>query len=190
MEIGIDTLTMEHELENIISQEFKLERKGFNKTEVKEYLVKLAWILEENSSKITELENEVADLKTIVIDYQKIEKELKNSLVFLNESERDTLIKTKDQVSTMIKEAEISSAEIINNAENEAKSTRDTLLFLKEQKEIFITRLRIIIESQEGMLNDFRNGINSAELNKTMAEGAAFKTQTEMNIDTILEKLL
>ena len=64
------------------------------------------------------------------------------------------------------------------------------MIFLKEQHEILLTRLKIIIDSQEGMLEDFAKGNDAAHLQKSMAEAAAYKTKTEINIDTILEKLL
>jgi len=47
------------------------------------------------------------------------------------------------------------SKTIIDNAEEEFKSTRDTLLFLKEQKDILLIRLKTMIDNQDGMLEDF-----------------------------------
>jgi cell division initiation protein len=190
LEADIKIINMEFDFKNIDTNEFSLERKGYKKSEVKDFLLKLAERFGESSTRILNQENEIEDLKTRIEDYEKIEKDLRDALVFLKESERDTLIKTQDQVSTLIKEAEARSEEIVYKAEEEAKSTRDTLIFLKEQREIFVTRLRIIIDNQEGMLNDLKKGDNSAQLHKTMAEAAAFKSDAEMNIDTILEKLL
>lgn len=181
---------MEEKLENIEPKEFSVERKGYSKEEVNDFISDLNNKLETSEYKVFNLEKDVSELNIIVDDYKKIEKDLRDALVLLKESERDTLVRTTDEVSIMIKNAESRSEEIINKAESDAKSTRDTLLFLKEQQEIFVTRLKIIIDSQEGMLNDFRAGDNSVELRKTMAEAAAFKAKSEMNIDAILEKLL
>jgi cell division initiation protein len=176
--------------ENIDSKEFGIQKKGYNINEVKEFLTDIAVEFEDYNRKILELENTIEELSQSLSDYKNIDKDLRNTLIFLKESERDTLIKTQDQVESMIKEAENKSQEIITVAEKDAKSTRDTLLFLKEQQEIFLKRLKIIIDNQEGMLQDFTKGDNSAELQKNMAEAAAFKAQAEINIDSILEKLL
>jgi len=181
---------MEISPENIKKKEFSLEKKGYNKGDVQRYLKSIAEEFESSLAKISNMEKELDNLNTVVEDFRNIEKDLREVLVFLKETERDTLIKTRDQVSTMLKDAENKSEEIVNNAEEEAKSTRDTLLFLKEQREIFIARLKIIIDSQDGMLKDFKKGNNSAELQKSMAEAAAFKSKSELNIDAILEKLL
>lgn len=181
---------MEEKKENIDSHEFTIEKKGYSKEEVDKYISDLTSKLERSEYKVFSLEKDVSELNLIIEDYKKIEKDLRDALVLLKESERDTLVRTTDEVSLMIKNAQSKSTEIINKAENEAKSTRDTLLFLKEQQEIFVTRLKIIIDNQEGLLEDFKNGDNTPELKKTMAEAAAFRSQSEMNIDSILEKLL
>ena len=181
---------MEINPENIRKKEFSLDKKGYKTADVKLYLKSIADEFELNLVKISNMEKELDNLNTVVEDFKKIENDLRDALVFLKETERDKLIKTQDQVSELLQEAEEKSEEIINNAEEEAKSTRDTLLFLKEQREIFIARLKIIIDSQEGMLVDFKKGNNAEELQKSMAEAAAFKSKSELNIDSILEKLL
>jgi len=181
---------MSSDIENTERHEFSIAKKGYNKEEVSKYIAELLSELQDCTNKVTELEFEVDELKTHLEEYQKIDRDLRNTMIFLKESERDTIIKTQDQIDLMIKEAEEKKDDIIFKAEEEAKSTRDTLLFLKEQKEILVTRLKIIIDSQEGMLRDLSKGENTLELQKTLAEAAAFKVQAELNIESILEKLL
>jgi len=189
--LGIETnCDMETELENIENKEFNKEKKGFNKAEVKEYLKILSEELNSASNKIQELQYDLDYSNAKLEDYQRIDSEIRKTLIFLQENEKDGLTKTQDEVSSMIKEAEIKSEKIIIEAETEAKSTRDTLLFLKEQHEIMLARLKIIVDSQEGMLNDFKMGNNSLELQKSMTEAAISSIQPELNIDKILEKLL
>ncbi len=176
--------------ENIEQQEFSLEKKGYNKEEVKKFLSELKNEIETLQEKIYGLKDENEILKNKVEEYQQIDKKIRNTLVFLKESERDSIIKTKDEISEMLKKAEKKRDELIQEGENEAKSTRDTLLFLKEQQEIMLARLKIIIDNQEGMLKDFQSDNTAVKLQKSMAEAAAFKAESELNIDAILEKLL
>jgi hypothetical protein len=61
---------------------------------------------------------------------------------------------------------------------------------LKEQKDILLIRLKAIIDNQDGMLEDFMKDDFSEDLQKTIAEAAAFKSKAEINIDSILERLL
>lgn len=180
---------MEIDPENIRAKNFSKDRNGFSKTEVLKYLDELADQFNLKLSKISELEQRIDDLSLSLQEYKNIEKELRDSLLFFTESEKSKLLRIKDEADAIINDAEDRSEKIIADAEVEAQSTRDTLLFLKEQKEIFTTRLKIIIDNQEGMLSDLRVN-NSAELQKSMAEAAAFRANTEINIEKILEKLL
>lgn len=180
---------MEFDSKNISSKKFSIVKKGFNQEEISKYLEELAEEFDAKISKIDELNQRVEELNFSLAEYQNIEKKLRDSVLFFNESEQKILQKTKEDSQKIISDAEAQSNKIIQQAEEEAKSTRDTLLFLNEQKEIFTARLKIIIDSQEGMLLDLRNN-NSAELQKSMAEAAAFRAQTELNVDKILEKLL
>jgi len=190
LEVEIEIRSMEINIENIKSREFNLERKGYKKEEVKQFLDELVQEFEANLLKNTSLEEEVNELSSKLEEYQKIEKDLRDAVILFKESEKDTLIKSNDQAAKIIESAEQKSKKNIHKAEQEVRKVRDTIIFLKEQGEIFIARLKIIIDSQEGMLNDLRSGSNIAELQKTMAEAAAFKSKAELNIDSILERLL
>jgi cell division initiation protein len=182
-------MVMEFDSENIGTKKFSIEKKGYNQEEVSKYLEELAEEFNIKISKINELTQQIEELNFNLVEYQNIERKLRDSVLYFNESEQTRLQKSKEDAANIILEAEEQSKKIMQEAEEEAKSTRDTLLFLNEQKEIFTARLKIIIDSQEGMLLDLKNN-NSAELQKSMAEAAAFRAQTELNVDKILEKLL
>lgn len=181
---------MELNKQNIKSKEFTEQRNGYIKEEVKLYLSELANEFEINNNKIINLEKEVGEQKNKLDEYHKIETELRNTLLAFNEPEKKSIIKAKKKAIEMIDKAEKKAEFIVYNAEEKAKSARDSLLFLNEQHEILLARLKIIIDSQEGILNEFRDGNNSASLKKTLAEAAAFNFKAELNIDSIMEKLL
>ena len=176
--------------EIIESQEFEIEKKGYKKSQVDEFLNEIAQQIEESKNQIMQMEGEIQALKHKLNEYQEIDKQIRDSIIFLKDSERDAVIKTRDEVESMIKNAESKKDKIIEDAEKEAKSTRDTLLFLKEQQEILIKRMKILVNNQETMLNEFIAGSDSSHLQRSIAESAAYRTQVEMNVDEILEKLL
>ncbi|MCB0730416.1 MAG: DivIVA domain-containing protein [Ignavibacteriae bacterium] len=181
---------MSDEITNIGLKEFTTEKNGYSQTEVKNYIKVLEEKFTQQEKIQAELKSQLEEIEKEISEYKSIEKELRESVSFFKDLEKETIRKTKDKISAMIQEAEDKSQNIIDLAEEEAKSTRDTLLFLKEQREILLVRLKIIIDSQEGMLNDFISGKVSDELQKSLAEVAAFKAQNEIKIDSILEKLL
>jgi DivIVA domain-containing protein len=175
---------------NIVEQNFSETKKGFNKEEVDLFLNKIKDDFEEFEEKIFNLENEMQLLADKIGEYEKIETDLRDTLISLKLSDREILKKAKEEADQIIEEAEQKSITIIDNAEEEFKSTRDTLLFLKEQKDILLIRLKTMIDNQDGMLEDFLKDNFSEDLQKSMAEAAAFKSKAEINIDSILEKLL
>ncbi len=175
---------------NIVEQNFSEAKKGFNKEEVELFLSKLKNDFEEFEEKIFNLENEIKLLADKLGEYEKIETDLRDTLISLKLSDREVLKKAKEEADQITKEAEQKSKTMIENSEEEAKSTRDTLLFLKEQRDILLIRLKTIIDNQDGMLADFMKDNFSEDLQKSIAEAAAFKSKAEINIDSILEKLL
>ena len=175
---------------NIVEQNFSESKKGFNKEEVELFLNKIKYDFEEFEEKIFNLENEIKLLADNIAEYKKIETDLRDTLISLKLSDREILNKASTKAEQIIEEAELKSKGIIDNAEEEAKSTRDTLLFLKEQRDILLIRLKAIVDNQDGMLEDFLKDNFSEDLQKSIAEAAAFKTKAEINIDSILEKLL
>lgn len=181
---------MELDLSNIKEPSFSIESKGFNKEEVISYFNKLFEELTNFQLKIFNLENQVQELKSGIEKYQKRENNIIDLQLSLEDSQKHIITKSKEKVQKLIEQAEEKAREIIFDAEEEAKSSRDILLFLKEQRDILLLRLKIIIDNQEGMLNDLQADKSSDKLIKTLAEAEAFKIKPELNIDTILEKLL
>ena len=181
---------MSEEQERTELKEFSIEKKGYNRSEVDSYISSLEEDFNHLRTKISALEEDLNQTKVKLDEYQQIDAQIRDAFIHLTESERSAIERTREEVTEIMEDADTRSRAIIESAETEAKSTRDMLLFLKEQHEILLTRLKIIIDSQEGMLNDFVNGNEAAHLQKSMAEAATFKTQTELSIDSIVEKLI
>lgn len=175
---------------NILEQNFNEEKKGFSKEEINFFITKLKDDYEEFEEKIFNLENKIKLLADKISEYEKIETDLRDILISLKLSDKELLNNAKNEAEHLIKEAEKKRKAIIENAEEEAKSTRDILLFLKEQRDILFIRLKTIINNQDGMLEDFGKDDFSESLQKSIAEAAAFKSKAEINIDSILERLL
>ncbi|PID59500.1 MAG: hypothetical protein CR986_05550 [Ignavibacteriae bacterium] len=176
--------------QNIAKKVFESETNGYSKKEVTKFLEELSQEFENLSVKNSVLKKDVTDLRVKIKEYKKNEKNLSDELTSIKKDEGNTFTKTQDKALKILEEAEKKSQEIINKAEAEAQITRDTLLFLKEQREIMLVRLKVIINNQERILSDFEKETNPEELNKTMLEAAAHKTESEIDIEKIMEKLL
>lgn len=181
---------MEINLENIKNPNFRTHKKGYDKEQVNEYCSSVYEEILSLTEKIQTLHLEKTELENKISDFEDVEKELKDEIISLRMSKVNEESEAEVEAEKIIQNAKKKSKTIIDEAELEAKSTRDTLLFLKEQKEILIARLKIIIANQEGMLKDLAKGDNEEKLQRTMAEAAALKAKAEMNVESILEKLL
>lgn len=181
---------MELNPKNIAEKEFELEEEGYSKTQVTKFLNSLSQEFDNLTTESSILKQDFSGLKEKLEEYKTKEKELREKITSAKEKEQNASAETQKKALNILKEAENKAQEIINRAEEEAKSTRDTLLFLKEQREIMLVRLKVIINNQERILSDLEKEDTSEELKKAMLEAAAFNTESEINIEKIMEKLL
>ena len=91
------------------SKNFSIEKKGYNKSEVDAHLRSLEESFKEFEDNIQDLEKELEETKHKLNEYQQIDSKIRDTLIYLRESERNTIDKTRQEVSEIIKEAEIKS---------------------------------------------------------------------------------
>ena len=91
----------------------------------------------------------------------------------------------------MLKEAELKAAQIIEKAKENANSTRDAVLKLREEKKLLIARLRAMVDTQSNILEMNVENI-PVQPKKVIKEKPAEKPDEagDINVDDILEKLL
>ena len=107
--------------ENIKTKIFSVTRKGYDREEVNSYLEKISKEFDKNNDEVEELENNLSEANTKLDNFYKIEKKLRDVMISLNEPTHDSILKAKEQIALMLKEAKLKSEEIILTAENEAK---------------------------------------------------------------------
>lgn len=171
----------------IKKQEFSKAVRGFNPEEVQAFLDKLSSevdiLLRENE----QLKTEVEELREKVLEFQKIEKNLQDTLIKAQESSSKTIESTKKQTSLMIKEAEIKASQLIENARENANEIRNAVSTLKEEKDLIIARLRAIVNSQANLLEGKVKDAGE-EPSESKKEDASEKV--DVDVDDIVDKLL
>ena len=93
------------------------------------------------------------ELETKLEDYQDTEKMMRETLVNVHEVKKQSEESSKKQADLIVKEAELKSLEILENARKQARQMREEISWLKSQKESFINRLRHILLSQVELLS-------------------------------------
>ncbi|MFA7228147.1 MAG: DivIVA domain-containing protein [Melioribacteraceae bacterium] len=175
----------------IKSQEFNRTVRGFDRDEVKVFLERLADEFEklqnENEKLKAELEKQEDQLK----EFKRIEKSLQQAMLNQTESTSKTVESAKKQTALMIKEAELKSLQIVENAKEKANSLRDSLLRLREEKKLLVARIKAMIDSQSSFLEMNMQNIETQPKKKIASKQEVNSDeQAEINIDDILEKLL
>ena len=87
----------------------------------------------------------------------------------------------------MIKEAEIKASQLIENARENANEIRNAVSTLNEEKDLIISRLKAIVNSQANLLEGKVKDAGE-EPTETKKEGSSQKV--DVDVDDIVDKLL
>lgn len=137
----------------IRNQEFRKALRGSDPVEVQTFLEMVSQhyeeILEENKT----LNRRIVELETRLQDFQENEKNLRETLLNVQEVKKQSEESSRRQADLIIKEAEIKAMEVLETARKQTRQIREEVSWLKSQKESFINRLRHILVSQIELLS-------------------------------------
>jgi len=172
---------------SIKSQEFSKSLRGYDSEEVKTYLEKLANEIEEMIDENEKLNVEVVVLRRENSEFNKIEKELQDTLIKARASSSQSLESTQKQTSLMIKEAEIKSKELLEKAKEEANEIRNAVIMLREERDFIISKLKAMVNTQAAILEGkVQKSVQETKKQKTKE----IKDDFEVDVDDIVNKLL
>jgi cell division initiation protein len=171
----------------IKKQEFEKSMRGYNVDEVQAFLDKISSDMEELINENEALEQEVAALNNKVEEFQKIEKNLQDTLIKTQETSAHALESAKKQSALIVKEAEIKASQIIQNAENITKEMRNDVITLREEKDLIIARLKAIVSTQSNLLEGkVKDAGEEPKKHKVQDE----PEKLDIDVDGIVDKLL
>lgn len=138
---------------NVKKQEFSKRLRGYDPEEVQAFLEKLADEVEELQKENETLKRQLDDANLRLSEFSRIEKSLQDTLLRAQESSTKTVESTKKQTNLMLKEAEIKASQTIEKAKSSAKEIRDSVIALREEKDLIVAKLKAIINSQARLLD-------------------------------------
>ena len=171
----------------IKKQEFEKSMRGYNIDEVQAFLDKVASEMEELINKKEALEQEVERLNNKVSEFQKIEKDLQDTLIKAQENSTKTLESAKSQTNLLIKEAENKASQILENANKSAEEIRNAVVNLREEKNLIIARLKAIVNTQANLLE---GKVKEAGEEKSKPPIQDEGEKLDIDVDDIVDKLL
>jgi cell division initiation protein len=175
---------------NIKTQEFTKSLRGYDADEVKAFLEKLAVEVEELMNENETLRDENSELKKSLDEYKKIEKDLQSTLLNAQDSSTRSIETAKNQTDMILKQSELEASRIIEKAKEKANGIRDAVNHLKEEKDLIISKLKAIVNTQstllEGKVKKTDGGLQEPEKTKQQQ----LKDDLDVDVDDIVNKLL
>ena len=181
---------------SIKNQEFGRTVRGYDRDEVRAYLEKLSDEFEKLQADNTELSRKIEKMESEMEEYKKIEKNLQNTLLTAQESSTKAVESAKRQTALLIRESELKAQQIVEKAKDNANKIRNSVLQLREEKNLLLAKLKSMCETQTKLLevsfNEPRD-LSRAKLEEykeVPVEEEAVNKKSQIDIDDILEKLL
>ena len=168
-------------------QEFTRVMRGFDADEVKDFLEKIANQIENLMEENESLNQEIRALNEKVVEFQKIEKNLQDTLLKTQESSARSFESAKKQTNLMIKEAELKAQQIVEKARASANEIKNAIIQLREERDLIVAKLKSIISSQAHLLE---MNVETAGKEPGAAKKIEKAKSVDVDIDDIVNKLL
>jgi len=175
---------------SIQKQEFNKSFRGYDKEEVRAYLERLSDEFEAIQKENDSLKKELEKVSVKLSEFNKIEKNLQETLLKAQESSSKSIESTKKQTNLMIKEAELKAAQILEKARKKTNEIRNSVIFLREERDLLVARLKAMISSQAQLFESkVENAVSETE-DVQIKERIEQAKKVNLNIDDIVNKLL
>ncbi|MFC2083479.1 DivIVA domain-containing protein [Bacteroidota bacterium] len=174
---------------NIKNQEFNKAVRGYDREEVRAFLESLSDEFERLTNDNEELHKDVDLFKEEIKEFKKLEKTLQSTLVNAQESTSKALDSAKKQNALILKEAEIKAAQIIEKAKSEAELIRNSVLELREEKNLLLAKLKAIINTQINIL-DLTSETKTDKKENEVTEELKLEEENDLDVNDIMEKLI
>ena len=171
----------------IKNQEFKKSMRGFDVAEVQAFLEKVATDFEELIEENENLKQSLEEIDKKVMEFQRQEKIVRDTLVKAQDSSTKAMESTKKQTSLIIKEAELKASHILENAKRRADEIKNSVQSAEQEKNLIVAKLKAIISSQAQLLE---GKLKDAGEEKNQTKKAEQKENININVDAIVKKLI
>ncbi len=139
---------------DIEKKEFKSSMRGYDKTEVNEFMTEIARTLEENIVNLEELTKKYNELKEEVAKYKQLEETMSDTLLVAKQTANELLESAKKKEEIMLKEAEMKVDEKFRKAEMQTLEIERNIEKLKVKYESEKIRLTNFLKAQLALIED------------------------------------
>lgn len=159
---------------DIRKQMFRKSLRGYDEHEVNAFLERVANEVEDLLQENRGLHDQVGSLEVQVENYRKIEEALRNALVTAEKVARETKMNADQEVAITLKDAQVRAQRSVESAREILSSVQRDLLEMAKQRRDYLTRFRLLVETQMKMLDikqvEFEDGENLRRLEEIQRE--------------------
>lgn len=137
---------------DIHNKEFKKGFRGYSEEEVDEFLDQVVKDYEKLYRENIELKETLDRVNSKLEHYQHMESTLHNTLVIAQETAEEVKLNAKKETELMLKEAEIRSQKLVEEAMSKVRRANNDYEELQKQAQVFRARLRTLLQAQMEML--------------------------------------
>ncbi len=165
--------------------EFKKAMRGYDTVEVQTFMEMMANEFETLLKEQNETRAKIIELESDLKNYKQIERTLQQTLMQAQEATGKTYEAARRDAETIIKEAEMKAAQILNNANGEMAKLNNEIAQLKARRDSMVGRLRVLLSSELELLKALEVGGDSV-----LADNPAHGTGKEsIDLDNILKAI-
>ena len=143
---------------DIQQKEFKKGFRGYDPSDVDEFLNKIAKEYEIIFSENKQLKEQILKLQDEIKKYIEMERTLREALVSAQKSAHEMKTQAKQRAELIIKEAELNAEKIIEDARLEAKEILREIKEMSKKKEMMKLELKAVLDRYYEMLDEVPPG--------------------------------
>ena len=137
---------------DIRNQHFKKVVRGADPEEVRIFLGIVADEMETLANANRELEHRAEVLESQVEEYRKVETALRDTLLTADRVSNESRENSRKEAELILRDAELRANRILDDTARRASELRREIVELQNQKDVYIARLRSLIETQLKLL--------------------------------------
>lgn len=185
---------------SIKNQEFSVSMRGYNKEEVRTFLEELSNQIEGFLNDYKEIKTKIEEYDKEIQEYRKVEKSFQKTIIDSREAGSRAVEAAKKKANQILSEAEIKANLLISESElktdamikeanEEADYIRKSLIGLKEEQNLLISRIQAMVYTQERLLKDLDSSEkeNNFLLDNNLSDS---QNNDEINFDESLGKFI
>ncbi|MDL1892109.1 DivIVA domain-containing protein [Sphingobacteriales bacterium CHB3] len=170
---------------DIRKQEFKKVMRGYDPIEVETFTETMANEFENLLKEQNDLRLKIVELETQLKDYKQMERTLQQTLMQAQEATGKTYEAARRDAESIVKEAELKAAQILNQANEEMGKLNNEITQLKSRKDSLIGRLRVLLSSELDLIKSLEVG-NDPVLSNDSSRGTG---KDNIDLDNILKAI-